>query len=162
VCYKNGKGNVRMQLLKRILPIIVSLLYVISPIDVLPDFLLPGVGWLDDLLIVGFMLWYMSRQPQGRSPWDMFRERKGGRGAPPPGAPRPEDLTADFGRMDPYTLLEVSPQASPAEIKTAFRRAVARYHPDKVAHLGKEFQELAHKKLLAIQQAYETLQGTRR
>jgi len=151
-----------MQLLKRILPIIASLLYVISPIDVLPDFLLPGVGWLDDLLVVGFLLWYMSRQPQGRSPWDMFRERMQGRGAPPPGAPRPEDLTADFSRMDPYALLDVSPRASPEEIKTAYRRAVARYHPDKVAHLGKEFQELAHKKLLAIQQAYETLQGTRR
>jgi len=26
-----------------------------------------------------------------------------------------------------------------------------------VTHLGKEFQELAHKKLVAIQRAYETL-----
>ena len=151
-----------MQLLKRILPIIASFLYVISPVDVLPDFLLPGVGWLDDLLVVGFLLWWLSRQPQGRSPWDVFRERTQGRGAPPPGAPRPEDLTADFGKMDPYTLLEVSPRATPEEIKTAYKRAVARYHPDKVAHLGKEFQELAHNKLLAIQQAYESLQGTRR
>jgi DnaJ-class molecular chaperone len=61
--------------------------------------------------------------------------------------------------MDPYALLEVSPRASAEEIKAAYKRAVARYHPDKVAHLGREFQELAHKKLLAIQQAYETLQG---
>ena len=97
-----------MQLLQRILPIVASLLYVISPIDVLPDFLLPGVGWLDDLLVVGFLLWYMSRQPQGRSPWNVFRERMQGRGAPPPGAPRPEDLAADFDRMDPYALLGVS------------------------------------------------------
>jgi DnaJ-class molecular chaperone len=64
--------------------------------------------------------------------------------------------------MDPYTLLGVAPRASTEEIKTAYKRAVARYHPDKVAHLGAEFQELAHKKLLAIQQAYETLLGTRR
>jgi DnaJ-class molecular chaperone len=60
--------------------------------------------------------------------------------------------------MDPYTLLEVSPHASAYEIKAAYKRAVAWYHPDKVAHLGKEFQELAHKKLLAIQQSYEILQ----
>ncbi len=64
--------------------------------------------------------------------------------------------------MDPYTLLEVSPHASPEEIKAAYKRAVTRYHPDKVAHLGKEFQELAHTKLLAIQEAYQTLQGNRR
>ena len=64
--------------------------------------------------------------------------------------------------MDPYTLLEVSPQASPEEIKAAYRRAVARYHPDKVAHLGQEFQELAHKKLLAIQHAHDTLLGKSR
>jgi DnaJ-class molecular chaperone len=63
--------------------------------------------------------------------------------------------------MDPYLLLEVSPGASVDEIKSAYRRAVSRYHPDKVAHLGKEFQDLAHRKLLAIQQAYETLQGRR-
>ncbi len=161
VCYKNGKGNTPVQLIKRILPILASILYVVSPVDAMPDFL-PGVGWLDDLLVIGFLFWYMSRQAQGRSPWEVFRGRMGGRGAPPRGAPRPEDLAADFDRMDPYTLLEVSPQASAEEIKSAYRRAVARYHPDKVAHLGKEFQDLAHKKLLAIQQAYETLQGTRR
>jgi len=150
-----------VHLLKRILPIVASLLYVVSPIDAMPDFM-PGIGWLDDLLVIGFLLWYMSRQAPGRFPWDVFRERTQGRGAPPPGAPRPEDLTADFSQMDPYALLEVSPQSSREEIKTAYRRAVARYHPDKVAHLGKEFQELAHEKLLAIQQAYESLQGTRR
>jgi DnaJ-class molecular chaperone len=55
--------------------------------------------------------------------------------------------------------LEVSPSASSEEIKAAYKRAVARYHPDKVAHLGTEFQELAHKKLLAIQEAYEILQS---
>ncbi len=150
-----------MLVLRRILPIIASLLYVISPLDFMPDFM-PGVGWLDDLLVIGFVLWYLTRQTRGRAPWDVFRGRTQGRGTPPSGAPRPEDLTADFSRMDPHTLLDVSPTASPEEIKTAYKRAIARYHPDKVAHLGKEFQELAHKKLLAIQQAYETLQGMRR
>jgi len=151
-----------MLVLKRILPILASLLYVLSPVDVLPDFL-PGLGWVDDVLVIGFLLWYMARQAPGRSPWDTFRERMQGSRRTPPGSPRPEDdLTADFSRMDPYTLLGVSPQASSEEIKIAYKRAVARYHPDKVAHLGKEFQDLAHKKLLAIQQAYETLQATRR
>ena len=150
-----------MLALRRILPIVASLLYVISPVDVIPDFL-PGLGWVDDLLVIGLLLWYMTRQSQGRSPWDVFRERMQGSRRTASNGPRPEDLTADFSAMDPYALLEVSPTASPDEIKSAYKRAVTRYHPDKVAHLGKEFQELAHKKLLAIQQAYETLQGTRR
>jgi hypothetical protein len=149
-----------MLILKRILPIVASLLYVISPVDAMPD-ILPGVGWLDDLLVIGFMLWYMARQTPGRSPWDVLRERMmGGRRAP--NDLRPEDLNVDFSRMDPYALLDVAPNASADEIKAAYKRAVARYHPDKVAHLGKEFQELAHKKLLAIQHAYQTLQETRR
>jgi DnaJ domain/Protein of unknown function (DUF1232) len=150
-----------MLILRRVLPILASLLYVVSPVDVIPDFL-PGLGWVDDLLVIVFMLWYLTRQAPGRSPWDVFRERGHGPRRTSSDAPRPEDLTADFSRMDPYILLEVSPHASPEEIKAAYKRAVTRYHPDKVAHLGKEFQELAHTKLLAIQEAYQTLQGNRR
>ncbi len=149
-----------MRILKRLLPILGTLLYVISPLDAIPDFL-PGLGWMDDLLVIGCLLWYLSRQTPGRSPWDLFRGRMQGHWTQPPGGPRPEDLTADFSQMDPYTLLEVPPGASPEEIKAAYRRAVGRYHPDKVTHLGKEFQELAHKKLIAIQQAYESLQRGR-
>lgn len=44
-----------------------------------------------------------------------------------------------------YELLDVAPQASSDEIKRAFRREIARYHPDKVQHLGPEFQEIAAK-----------------
>jgi hypothetical protein len=147
-----------MLILRRILPILAGLLYVISPVDVIPDFL-PGLGWVDDVLVVGALLWYLTSRQRGQFPWDVFGGWPGGRwtrGAP---GPRPEELTVDFDQMDPYTLLEVSPRASPDEIKAAYKRAVARYHPDKVTHLGKEFQELAHKKLLAIQRAYEILQS---
>lgn len=147
-----------MLVLRRFLPILVALLYVLSPVDAIPDFI-PGFGWLDDLLVLGVLAWYLIAQQRGQSPWDVFRGRRGGGWTHRSRGPRPEDLTADFSRMDPYNLLEVSPRASPEEIKAAYRRAVARYHPDKVAHLGKEFQELAHKKLLAIQQAYGVLQS---
>jgi hypothetical protein len=149
-----------MLLLRRIFPILAALLYLIWPVDILPDFL-PGLGWLDDLVVLGILAWVLIAQQRGQSPWDVFRRRSGGAWTSRPGGLHPEDLTADFSQMDSYTLLEVSPHASPEEIKAAYRRAVARYHPDKVAHLGPEFQELAHKKLLAIQQAYETLQGKR-
>jgi len=147
-----------MLVLKRFLPILIALLYVISPLDAVPDFI-PGLGWLDDLIVLGLLAWFLIARQRGQSPWDVFRGRMGGGWRHRSTGPRPEELTVDFSSMDPYTLLDVSPRASLEEIKTAYKRAVARYHPDKVTHLGREFQELAHKKLLAIQQAYEILQG---
>src|SRR5262245_52915514 len=56
-----------------------------------------------------------------------------------------------------YELLSVDPTASPAAIKAAFREQIARYHPDKVVHLGSEFQELAERRTAAITSAYKTL-----
>ena len=143
--------------LRRALAILAALLYVVSPVDVVPDFI-PGLGWLDDLLVLGLLGWYLSRG-RGQFSWGSLRDRLGGAWTHRPTPSSPDDLTGDFSRLDPYSLLEVSPHASPEEIKAAYKRAVARYHPDKVAHLGKEFQELAHRKLLAIQQAYGILQS---
>ena len=42
-----------------------------------------------------------------------------------------------------YELLGLTPTADADTIKKAFRREIARYHPDKVVHLGAEFQEMA-------------------
>ena len=42
-------------------------------------------------------------------------------------------------------------------IHTAYRARMNEYHPDKVAHLGEELQQLAHRKALEIQRAYEQL-----
>ena len=40
-----------------------------------------------------------------------------------------------------YELLGVALTASSDEIRRAFRREIAKYHPDKVQHLGNEFQD---------------------
>ncbi|MEQ1573346.1 MAG: DnaJ domain-containing protein [Vicinamibacterales bacterium] len=56
-----------------------------------------------------------------------------------------------------YELLDVPSTASADEIKHAFRREIARYHPDKVHHLGKEFQEIAATKAAELTQAHLTL-----
>lgn len=56
-----------------------------------------------------------------------------------------------------YQLLELSADASAAEVKRAFRREIARYHPDKVQHLGREFQDIAAGKAAELTQAYKTL-----
>ena len=56
-----------------------------------------------------------------------------------------------------YDLLQVGPAAPADEIKRAFRREIAKYHPDKVQHLGTEFQEIAATKAAELTQAYKTL-----
>lgn len=56
-----------------------------------------------------------------------------------------------------YELLGVAPTAEAEEIKRAFRREIARYHPDKVQHLGPEFQEIASTRAAALTEAYRIL-----
>jgi len=56
-----------------------------------------------------------------------------------------------------YRLLSVESNATPEEIKKAFRNEIARYHPDKVQHLGKEFQEMAATRAAQLTEAYRTL-----
>ena len=56
-----------------------------------------------------------------------------------------------------YKLLDVPSTAPTDEIKRAFRREIAKYHPDKVQHLGKEFQEIAATKAGELTRAYKTL-----
>lgn len=45
--------------LKQILMILGGLLYVVWPVDLAPD-MMPGLGWIDDLIVVGLLLWYLS------------------------------------------------------------------------------------------------------
>jgi hypothetical protein len=54
-------------------------------------------------------------------------------------------------------MLSVGSDAPPDEIKKAFRREIARYHPDKVQHLGPEFQEMAAGIAADLTEAYRIL-----
>jgi hypothetical protein len=56
-----------------------------------------------------------------------------------------------------YEMLSIEPSADASTIKTAFRREIARYHPDKVIHLGPEFQEMAAARAAELTVAYKTL-----
>ena len=61
-----------------------------------------------------------------------------------------------------YQLLELTPTASADDIKKAFRQQIARYHPDKVQHLGKEFQQMAAERAAELTEAYRILSDDRR
>ena len=60
-----------------------------------------------------------------------------------------------------YKMLEVDPSASDQEIKKAYRSMATRFHPDKVQHLGPEFQKMAEDKFKAINEAYQQIKTER-
>lgn len=62
---------------------------------------------------------------------------------------------SDGGRD--FEVLGVPPTATAEEVRAAYRELAKKYHPDRVAHLGEEFRELAHKKFLEIQESYERI-----
>ena len=61
--------------LKQILMILGGLLYVVWPVDLAPD-MMPGLGWIDDLIVVGLLLWYLSGI-RGGTPGGGFRGETG-------------------------------------------------------------------------------------
>lgn len=83
------------------------------------------------------------------------REEAQGDRLPPGRPPSPAIVT-------PYEILGVSHQARPEEIREAFRRMALHYHPDKVVHLGPEFERVAHEKFLRLKEAYEHLMARQR
>jgi hypothetical protein len=56
-----------------------------------------------------------------------------------------------------YITLEIPIDASPEEIKKAYRKKISRYHPDKLAQLSPEVRRLAEEQTLALNRAYSEL-----
>jgi hypothetical protein len=56
-----------------------------------------------------------------------------------------------------YDILEVIPTASQETIHAAYRSLINRFHPDKVAGLGEEFQTIADARTKEINHAYDIL-----
>ncbi len=133
------------------------LIYFLSPIDLIPDFI-PGIGRFDDLILLLLFI-YMAMRKTPQQPQDSWESSGTGDQYRDHGSheqdrteqPRPEQP------RDPYAILGVKSTATVDEIKRAYRTQAARYHPDKVTHLGEEFQELAKKKFQDLQWAYETV-----
>jgi DnaJ-domain-containing protein 1 len=57
----------------------------------------------------------------------------------------------------PHEVLGVTATASPSEIKRAYQKLMAKYHPDRVANAAEELQALAEKRSKEINAAYATM-----
>ncbi|MFC1823421.1 DnaJ domain-containing protein [Thermodesulfobacteriota bacterium] len=142
---------------------LLAILYLLSPYDIIPDFLIGG-GWVDDLAIIGLLWWVYS----------IYRGKKAGRPSTTErGNAFSEEDQARFkgesyhrqgsvhgegsSHPDPYKILEIKEDAPLDEIRAAYLRLANKYHPDKVMHLGEEFKVLAERRFKRIQEAYDRL-----
>jgi DnaJ like chaperone protein len=60
-----------------------------------------------------------------------------------------------------YKILEINPSATNEEVKKAYRKMAVKYHPDKVSHLGEDFQKMAKEKFQKVQEAYDNIKKAR-
>ncbi|HDZ90692.1 MAG: DnaJ domain-containing protein [Deltaproteobacteria bacterium] len=139
----------------KILLSLLGLSYLLCPYDLMPDFFV-GVGWIDDLIALGFVWWYIYVYRRRRYSYE-------GRDPNNHGASQEADHERSEGsppeQNDPYSVLGIGRDATPGEIKQAYLRLAGKYHPDKVVHLGEEFRELAEIRFKEIQGAYQKLKS---
>lgn len=152
----------------KIILIIFGFLYLISPIDIIPDMLLPFVGWIDDGVVLG-TIYYLIKY--GKLPNFLFKKKRPFKQSYNQSAenfasdkknqqtnrPGNQKHTSSKTVKTPYEILGIGPNASKKEIQSAYKEAIKKYHPDKVSHLGEEFAGLANKKFIEIQNAYDVL-----
>ncbi|HVR75767.1 MAG TPA: J domain-containing protein [Planctomycetota bacterium] len=120
-------------------------------------------------------LWPLTAaEPPGARAADEARgteaRRKASHARPRPGpkdggGPRERDERPEKPRrpafITPHEILGVSPGASEGDIRAAFHRLAIHYHPDKVHHLGEEFERMAEEKFLRLKEAYDALMALR-
>ena len=68
-----------------------------------------------------------------------------------------DDALKNLTLSEVYKILEVEANASIEEIRKAYKAKVKQYHPDLVQNLGREIQELANRKLLKINYAFNLI-----
>lgn len=67
------KGNYKEIPLDTLSALVITMAYVISPIDIITD-VIPVVGWVDDLILVRFFLIYAKKDVKNYVSWKSKQE----------------------------------------------------------------------------------------
>lgn len=137
-----------------ILALLGALLYFVMPWDL--DYLHP-VGRIDDMVILGLAVYYYWKQLRALSSGNRRAGKKPRAGT----GDGDSDRAAEEAPQNPYHILGVEPGDDEKTIRKAYRRLMSQYHPDRVQHLGEEFQVLASKRAAVINDAYERISEER-
>lgn len=122
--------------------VVAVVLYVVSPFDGAPD-MIPRIGRLDDVLII-VVAWVTFKR--AREMAEFYKNAK--RGQPPLA-------------KSPHETLGIALNASETEIKTAYRKLMKTYHPDRFAHMGDRYEKAASEKTKEIVAAYRAVMANR-
>ena len=67
-----------------------------------------------------------------------------------------------LSRDNPYRVLDLTSDASDAEIDQAYRRLISQYHPDKMAGAAEDLRDQAEQKAREINGAYDRIKTLRK
>ena len=123
------------------------------------DFDMAGfIGRLDDLAVIAFLYYrYQKIKKEQSQPQQDTNEQQQTRTEDQRQQSRQKQESTSQQGNDPYVVLGVSREDSLSHIEKRYKELARQYHPDRVNHLGPELQDMAHQKMLAIQEAYEIL-----
>lgn len=117
--------------------------------------LLYGVAWADGVfdpgeerLLRNIAAWMAVRESDAASIAAMFRRQHA-------------ESKARENAADDYRILGIERGATDDEVRKAYRRMAMKCHPDKLAHLGPEFQRDAEAKFKRVNEAYERIKKSR-
>ncbi len=135
--------------------------YLIYPLDLVPDMLMPGLGSVDDVLLI-VIAWRNLRRYVKAEHIKMARSRLGIKSRD--GGPKDHHKKRDnSGRKNTRTTTEqyyaevlgLGADRSMPAIKQKYWELAKQYHPDLVQHLGIELRQVADQKMKNLNDAYQ-------
>ena len=74
---------------------------------------------------------------------------------------KPKEIREDALLRTSYEALQVTPAATPEEIKKSYRRLVKQYHPDLRGRLDENGADALKRKVVSLNEAYRTIRTAR-